>query len=47
NSAKECREVYDELIGIAKKAIGQDKKWDIILPMSLTSQLGYGPATPI
>ncbi|KAK6069335.1 UPF0613 protein PB24D3.06c 2 [Seiridium cupressi] len=47
NSAGECRKVYDELIGIAKKAICQDKKWDTILPLSLTSQLGYGPTTPI
>ncbi|PYH99874.1 putative hydrolases or acyltransferase [Aspergillus ellipticus CBS 707.79] len=37
----ECREVYKKVEAMAKEAIKHDGKYDTILPVSLTSQIGY------
>lgn len=42
----EVREVYEKLVVLAKEGIRQDKT-DIMLPISMTAQLGYPANTPI
>ncbi|KAL2261056.1 hypothetical protein VTK26DRAFT_4744 [Humicola hyalothermophila] len=37
----ELRKVYDQLVKMAKDPERQDGPWDTMLPLSLTSQLGY------
>lgn len=46
--ASEVRAAYDELMTIAKEAAGRDDHvYDVILPVSLTSKLGYPPSIPV
>ena len=46
-SPAELREVYDKLVAMAKEGVSQDKKYDALLPISMTSQLGYPRNTPL
>ncbi|PWY86824.1 putative siderophore biosynthesis lipase/esterase [Aspergillus heteromorphus CBS 117.55] len=46
-TGSECREVYEKVEALAKEAIKHDKKYDTILPISLTSQIGYPGNTPL
>ncbi|KAF1997712.1 putative siderophore biosynthesis lipase/esterase [Amniculicola lignicola CBS 123094] len=43
----EAQEVYKKLEAMAKKSIGQDESFDTILPLSLTSRIGYPSNTPV
>ncbi|ROV92083.1 hypothetical protein VSDG_07573 [Cytospora chrysosperma] len=46
--ASEVRAAYDKLIVMAKEAARRDEQtYDIILPVSLTSKLGYPPSIPL
>lgn len=47
NTPEECRKVYEKLVAMARDALTGDERYDVILPISLTSQLGYGSDTPI
>lgn len=44
---EQCRSVYQELLSIAKAATPEDYDCDILLPLHLTSQLGYPPSHPV
>ena len=43
----ELREVYDKLVALAREGVREDSKYDAVLPISLTSQLGYARNTPL
>lgn len=43
----ELQETYDKLVAMAKEAVAKDISWDVPLPLSLTSQFGYGFSTPV
>jgi hypothetical protein len=47
NTPSECRAVYEKLVAMSREAVSRDKEWDSILPISLTSQLGYSSNTPV
>ncbi|KAJ9151329.1 Esterase [Pleurostoma richardsiae] len=46
-SPSELQEVYKKLEAMAKEATRQDSSFDTLLPLSLTSQLGYSTNTPL
>lgn len=43
----ETRKIYDEVVAIAKDKTSQQSSFDDILPLSLTSQIGYSATTPL
>ncbi|KAF2722937.1 DUF1749-domain-containing protein [Polychaeton citri CBS 116435] len=47
NSGKECRRVFDKLVALAKEDAEGDQTYQALLPISLTSQLGYPSDTPV
>ncbi|KAK0642862.1 hypothetical protein B0T16DRAFT_414862 [Cercophora newfieldiana] len=44
---EELRETYDKLIALAKEGVERGGPFDTMLPITLTSQFGYSPNTPV
>ncbi|KAA8643831.1 hypothetical protein EYZ11_008914 [Aspergillus tanneri] len=46
-SPSEVREIYEKVEAMAKEAICSDSSFDTLLPVSMTSQIGYPANTPL
>lgn len=44
---KDCRAAYEKLIVIAREAVKDDRPYDTLLPLDITTQLGYPAGHPV
>lgn len=46
-SPSETRKIYEGVVALAKEGVSKDAAHDALLPLSMTSQIGYPPNTPL